>query len=206
MGEIDSGLYSWISIGVIAWGVLDCFFGYRVFKITLALFGAVLGMGLFQLAAQQLGASQTTETVALIMGAILGAGLAFLLYIAAVFLAGFGFGTTLGMLLLANYHHMIAVLTGLVLGVIGGFLAIKLQRVLIVLSTALIGAFRAVLASAYFTSQLDWLFYFRHPDQLPAVIESNGWMLPAVLALAVIGVITQLEIGGSTKKSKDKSD
>ncbi len=203
--SIDPELYPWLSVAGLTWGVLDCFFGYRVFKITLALFGALLGLWLAQFAAVQLHASQTVAVGLMIAGGLLGAGLAFLLYIAAVFVAGFGFGATLGVLLLANYHHMVALLTGLVLGVIGGFLAVKVQRVLIILSTSLLGAFRAVLALSYFTSQLDWVFYFRQPDQVPALIENNAWMFPAILALAAVGVIAQLELGGAKEPAKRKT-
>lgn len=197
--QIEPELYPWLSIACITWGILDCFFGYKVFKITLALFGALIGAGLAHALAQRFGASQTVDIVAVIAGGLLGAGLAFLLYIAAVFIAGFGFGATLGMLLLANYHHMVAMLTGVVMGVIGGFLAMKVQRVLIILSTSLLGSFRAVLALSYFTSQIDWLFYFRQPDQMPALIDNNGWMFPSILALAAVGVVAQLELGGSDK-------
>ncbi len=201
-------LYPWISAGAIAWGLLDVFFGYRIFKVTLAVMGGLIGLAAGHGLATALGLGDGAQVVALVLGAVAGAALAFFLYIAAVFVAGFGFGATLGMLLLANYHHMVALLTGLVLGVIGGFLAVKLQRVLIVLSTALLGSFRAVLALSYFTSQLDWLFYFRRPEQMPALIEGNGWMFPSILALAVIGVIAQFELGGGDgkKKSKDKED
>ena len=197
--QIEPELYPWLSIACITWGVLDCFFGYKVFKVTLALLGALIGAGLAHAVAQRLGASQTVDIVAVIAGGLLGAGLAFLLYVAAVFIAGFGFGATLGMLLLANYHHMVAMLTGVVLGIIGGFLAVKVQRILIILSTSLLGSFRAVLALSYFTSQLDWLFYFRQPDQMPALIDNNGWMFPSILALAAVGVVAQLELGGSSK-------
>jgi hypothetical protein len=195
-------------VAVITWGLLDCFFGYRVFKVTLALLGGLLGAGAAHLAATAMGLGPLGQTIALIAGGILGAGLAFLLYIAAVFIAGFGFGATLGILLLANFHHMVALLSGCVLGIVGGFLAVKVQRVLIMLSTALLGAFRAVLALAYFTSSIDWLYYFRQPDQLPALIDGNSWMFPAILALAVVGVIAQFELGGSggKKKSKEKND
>lgn len=205
----DAELYPWISVAVIAWGLLDCFFGYRVFKVTLALLGGLLGAGLCHAAGQALGFGPMGLTIALITGGVLGALLAFLLYIAAVFVAGFGFGTTLGILLLANFHPMVALLSGCVLGVIGGFLAVKVQRILIVLSTALLGAFRAMLALGYFTSQLDWLYYFRQPAQLPALIDNNAWMLPSILGLAVVGVIAQLEIGGGSggkKKSKGKDE
>jgi len=201
-------LYPWISAGAITWGVLDCFFGYRIFKVTLAILGGLIGLAAGQAAAAGLGFGPVAEIAALIVGALLGAGLAFLLYIAAVFVAGFGFGATLGMLLLANYHHMVALLTGIVLGIIGGFLAVKAQRILIILSTSLLGSFRAVLALSYFTSQIDWLFYFRQPDQMPALIDSNAWMFPSILVLAAVGVVAQLELGGAQepKKSKPKDD
>ena len=173
-------LYPWISAGAIAWGVLDCFFGYRIFKLTLAVLGG------------------------LIVGGLLGAGLAYLLYIAAVFVAGFLFGATLGILLLANFNHMVALLSGVVTGIVGGFLAVKLQRVLIMLSTALLGSFRAILALSFFTSRMDWLYYFPHPDQIPALIDSNAWMFPSILALAAVGTIAQFELGGAAAKKKDQ--
>ena len=201
-------MYPWISAGAIAWGVLDVFFGYRVFKITLALIGGILGLAAGHALITALGLGQGAETAAMIIGALLGAGLAFLLYIAAVFVAGFGFGATLGMLLLANYHPMVVLLIGVVLGIIGGFLAVKIQRVLIILSTSLLGSFRAVLALSFFTSQIDWLFYFKRPDQMPALIDGNSWMFPSILALAAVGVIAQLELGSAqgAKKSKPKDD
>jgi hypothetical protein len=201
-----AGLYPWISAGAMAWGVLDVFFGYRIFKVTLAVVGGLLGVALGQAAAKALALGSGAEIAIMVVGALLGAGLAFLLYIAAVFVAGFGFGATLGMLLLANYHHMVALGTGLVLGIIGGFLAVKAQRVLIILSTALLGSFRAILALSYFTSQIDWLFYFKKPDQMPALIDGNPWMFPSILALAAVGVIAQLELGGGKEPKKNKSE
>ncbi|MBP7481658.1 MAG: DUF4203 domain-containing protein [Lacunisphaera sp.] len=200
--QFDPELYPWISVASIAWGVLDCFFGYKVFKITLALLGGLLGAAVAHVAATAAGLGPGGMTAGLLVGGLLGAGLAFLLYIAAVFVAGFGFGSTLGILLLSNFHPMVALLSGLVLGVCGGFLAVKLQRVLLMLSTALLGAFRCVVALAYFTHSIDWLFYFRQPDQLPTLIASNAWMLPAILALAAIGLMVQFGLGGNKGQKK----
>lgn len=199
-------LYPWISAGAVVWGVLDVFFGYRIFKITLALVGALIGLGAGQALAGLLGAAGTGEAVGMVIGAMLGAGLAFLLYLAAVFVAGFGFGVTLGVLLLSQQSQAVILVAGLVLGVIGGFLAVKVQRVLIVLATALLGSFRAVLALSYFTSQLDWLFYFRQPAQMPALLEGNGWMFPSILVLAAIGTVAQLELGGGAPKKRDAEE
>lgn len=191
--------YPWVSAGAVIWGVLDVFFGYRIFKVTLALVGGLIGLGAGHALAGLLGIAGTGEAIAMLIGAMLGAGLAFLLYLAAVFVAGFGFGVTLGLLLLAQQQQIVTLVAGLVLGLIGGFLAVKVQRVLIVLSTSLLGSFRAVLALSYFTSQLDWLFYFRQPEQIPALIEGNGWMFPSILVLAAIGTVAQLELGGGAE-------
>ena len=193
-------LYSWISAGTIAWGLLDCFFGYRVFRFTVALLGALTGAVVGQAAGTTLGLGHGGVIGGMIVGGLLGAGLAYLLYIAAVFLAGFGFGATLGILLLTRLNHMVALIGGGILGVIGGFLAVKLQRPLIILSTALLGSFRALLAMTYFSSRIDWLYYVQQPQQIPALIDGNTWMFPAVVALAAVGAIAQFGLDGSGGK------
>lgn len=198
-------LYPWISVAAIAWGVLDVFLGYRIFKVTLTVIGGLIGLAAGHGLATAVGFGPGAQVAALAIGALLGAGLAFLLYIVAVFIAGFGFGATLGVMLLANYNHLVSLLAGAVLGLVGGFLAVKLQRVLIVLSTALLGAFRVVLATLYFTHQIDWLYYFRQPEQMPALLDGNPWIFPAVLVLALVGALAQLGLGGGGRK-KDKED
>jgi hypothetical protein len=127
-----------------------------------------------------------------------------------VFVSGFGFGLALGVLLLSHFNHMVALLGGGVLGLVGGFLAVKLQRVLIILSTGLLGAFRTIVALSYFTSRMDWAYYLRQPEQVPALLENNTWMFPSILAVAVAGVIAQFELGGpgakKDKKAKSKDE
>lgn len=200
---MNEQLYVWMSVGAIAWGLLDCFFGYRVFKITLAVVGGLLGLLLAQAASTALRFGAGTEVIVMIVGGLLGASVAFLLYRGAVFVAGFGFGATLGVLLLTHYNDMVALMSGVVLGIVGGFLAVKLQRVLIILSTALLGSFRTILAIAYFTGKVDWIYYYQQPQQMPALIDNNAWMLPSVLGLAVVGAIAQFEMDGSFAKKKN---
>ncbi|HET7535187.1 MAG TPA: DUF4203 domain-containing protein [Candidatus Didemnitutus sp.] len=203
--HLDTDLYPWVTVGAIAWGILDCFFGYRVFKVTITILGAAIGAALGELAGTAMGFGTAGVVTGLIVGALLGGGAAFLLYIAAVFLAGFGFGATLGMLLLANYNQMVALLTGAVLGIVGGFVAVKIQKVLLILATALLGAFRALSAMMYFTHRIDWLYYYQRPQQIPALIDSNNWLLPAVLTLAAAGAFVQFGFGGKAGgKKKDK--
>lgn len=208
---IDPELYPWITVGALAWGLIDCFFGYKVFKVTIALFGAVAGALLGQIAAVAAGLGANAELAGVFVGALFGAGLAFLLYFAAVFAAGFGLGATLAILLLAHFDHMVALLASLVVGLVGGFAAVKLQKVVIILATAVMGSFRALLALTYFTAQIDWVFYYRQPQQIPALIDGHAWMFPAILVLAAVGAVAQFELGGGKggegggkkKKSKD---
>lgn len=185
-------------------GVLDIFFGYRIFKITLAVAGGALGLVAAFYAATALHLSPGLETAVMVVGVILGAGLAFLLYLAAVFVAGFGLGATLTILFMTSYHPAVTLIAGLVMGVIGGFLAIKAQRILIILSTALLGSFRSILAASFFISKIDWLFYFKQPDQLPALFEGNSWMYPSILGLTAIGILAQLEIGTGKRGKKSE--
>lgn len=203
--QIDRDLYPWFSVAALVWGLLDVFFGYRIFKITIAVLGSLIGAFAGQWFARAAGLGSGWELGCLVAGAALGAGLAFLLYLVAVFLAGFGFGATLGLLLLAHFDHNVALIMSLLIGLIGGYAAVKLQKAVMIFATSLLGSFRAVLAMMYFTHQLDWVYYYQQPKHLPALIDGNGWMFPAVLVLAAIGAIAQFEIGmgkGGGKKGK----
>jgi hypothetical protein len=200
---VDPELYPWLSVAVILWGLADCFFGYAIFRVTVTFWGIVGGMIGGELAAQSLGLHTGGIIAAVVVGGILGGVGAFLLYLAAVFVAGFMFGVTLGMLILANFNHEVALLSSCVIGVIAGVLAVKLQRVVLILATSLLGAFRALLGTMYFTQHLDWMYYLtQKPQQIPALIDGNRWLFPAVLVLAAVGAIAQFGIGARSSGGK----
>lgn len=191
---------------MIAWGLLDCFLGYRVFKITIAFWGAAIGIYFGQAAAVALGLGLGGQVGGMVVGALLGGGLAFMLYLGAVFVAGLLFGLTLGMLLFANFHPSLALVAGCGLGLISGFIAIKVQRLILILATALVGAFRALLALMFFTQQLDWMRYlFQQPAQIPSLIDRTPWLLPATLTLAVLGAVAQFELKGNEPAKKNRA-
>jgi len=192
---------------MIAWGLLDCFVGYRVFKVTVTIMGALTGVYLGFLASVPMGLNGAWQIVAVVVGALLGGGLAFFLYLASVFIAGLLFGLAIGVLLFANYSHSLALIAGFGLGLVGGFVAVKVQKILLILYTALLGALRALLALMFFTEQLDWAFYlFQKPQQIPALIDNKAWLLPATVVLAAAGVFTQLGIDHKSAGKKDRAD
>jgi hypothetical protein len=203
--EHNKELYPWLSAAVVAWGLLDCFFGYRIFRVMLTVAGGVVGAWLGHAAVGAFALGSSWDLPGMVVGGLLGIGLTFLLYLAAVFVTGFFFGLGLGVLLLSHFHPMVALLSGCVLGLIGGFLAVKLQQVLITLSTALLGSFRSIVALSYFTGKMDWMYYARQPAQVPALLENNGWMFPSILVLATVGALCQFGFGSGAGKSSPKA-
>ena len=142
----------------------------------------------------------------LVIGGLLGCGLAYLLYLGAVFVAGLLFGLTLGILLFAHLNPSVALFAGCGFGLISGFLAIKLQKIILILATALLGSFRALLALMFFTDRIDWAYYmFQQPRQIPALVEGNAWLLPTTLTLAVAGALAQFGLRGNDSPAKNRT-
>lgn len=128
-----------IMLLLLLFGALECFFGYRIFRIITALVGFIVGgaiggvLGFF--AAQQIGAL----IGGLVVG-ILGGFLAFKLYKLGVFVICFFAGAALGLVLGAaagdqSMAFAFAGIAGLALGVLG----VLLTGPLIIISTAIGG-------------------------------------------------------------------
>ena len=207
MVRFDPEIYPWLSVGMIAWGLLDCFLGFRVFKITVALWGILIGAFLGHVAAVAMGFQLAGLICGIVIGACLGGWLAFMLYLAAVFVAGLFFGLALGMLLFANYNPTLALVVGCGLGLICGYFAVKFQKVLLILSTSLVGALRALLALMFFTDRIDWNFYlFQQPQQIPALVDHHAWLMPATVILATVGTLTQFGVTMNEAQKKNRPE
>ncbi|HQF38091.1 MAG TPA: DUF4203 domain-containing protein [Opitutaceae bacterium] len=188
---------------LLGWGLLDCFFGYRVFRLAVALLGAlVLGLLATSAAGQWLGGGEVVSWVAFAVGAVLGLVLSFAFYLVGVFLAGFSFGYSVTLALVPFTGPAATVLIGAVAGTVCGLLALMMQRLLISAATAFGGAFRVALAAAFFFDGLDWQFYLHSPEQIPALLVGRWWVTVLTLGLGLIGLATQLRrpAAGEPKK------
>ena len=188
---------------LLGWGLLDCFFGYRVFRLAVALLGAlVLGLLATSAAGQWLGGGEVVSWVAFAVGAVLGLVLSFALYLVGVCLAGFSFGYSVTRALVPFTGPAATVLIGAVAGTVCGLLALMMQRLLISAATAFGGAFRVALAAAFFFDGLDWQFYLHSPEQVPALLVGRWWVTVLTLGLGLIGLATQLRrpAAGEPKK------
>jgi hypothetical protein len=123
---------------LLAGGVLACFFGYRLFKVVLGVFGFIIGA----LAASSVfGATDTTPMVlAAIVGGVAGAALLLAAYFVGVALVGAGIGALLVNVIWTQIegdpHPAVVIL----FSVAGAVVATWLQRYVIILGTAFAGA------------------------------------------------------------------
>src|SRR5512138_2925944 len=91
------------AIVLIAGGTVACFFGYRLFRIVLAIFGFIFGA---MFASSLFGASETTMmVVAAVVGGVIGSTVLIAAYFVGVALVGAGLGVLVAHLISAAMHN-----------------------------------------------------------------------------------------------------
>jgi hypothetical protein len=181
-------------------GIVACFFGYRFFRVVLAIFGFILGA---LLASSLFGASDTGWMLgAALLGGLIGMGLLTAAYFVGVALVGAGLGAFVANLaaplLGAEWHFLLVA----VLAITGAIASMYLQRYVIVFGTSFGGARtllvgvmallgdRASLAAAM-NGQV-WVPYLN-----PA--PGQGWVEYAWVILGIVGAVVQLGWTGGEK-------
>jgi hypothetical protein len=139
-------------LALIAFGLVQAFFGYRLFRILVGVIGALIGF----FYAPEIIALVTGEVPGAMVAIAIGAGLAvafalvaWYVFWLAVFAWGVSIGYAAGVGLFAAQPWLAAVI-----GIGVGALAILFQRILIVLLTALNGAWLVVSGAAYLFGQI----------------------------------------------------
>ena len=182
------------AVVLIAGGALACFFGHRVFRIVLAIYGFILGA---LIATSLLAPVETSTTwIVAVVGGLIGAAILVPAYFVGVAFAGAALAALLVHVVWGHFGrepHPFFVIAGCVAGAL---LAVWVQRLVIILGTAFGGAWtllagvlaitgqRAVAAAA---GKADhWLTYPLDPA------PSHQWVKVAWLALGIMGTAVQL--------------
>jgi hypothetical protein len=187
---------------LVAGGLLACFFGYRLLRLVLAVYGFILGA----LIASSLVAAGNTSgmLIAAAVGGLLGAAIMFFAYFVGVLIIGAGLGVLVANALLVPTGHdpnQLLVILFAVVGAIGAWLS---QRYVVIIGTAFggawttVGGIAALLASRRpSTADAVWLAYPLQPA------PGQRWFLVGWLALGIVGLIFQLRgKGGKTRKKR----
>ena len=186
---------------LLAGGLLACFAGYRLFRLVLGIYGFILG-ALF--AGSLVSPGTTTTLIVALVGGILGAVALTLGYFLGVALVGGGLGALVAHTVWAQQGwgnpHALPLLA---FGIGGAVLALVFQRYVIILGTAVGGAWTALVgglamlgdpaAADVANTPHIWTLYPLNPSL------ARPWFTAAWLALAVIGVVAQLR-GGTKRK------
>lgn len=171
-------------------GLVVCFFGYRLLRLTLGLAGFGVGLALGLLIAGLIpGISQVLTVVLAVILGILGAILAAAVYKLGVFLLGAGAGALIaGVVVTATGWHY-PVIARVVAAIVGGILTLILERPLVSILSAFAGAWGAVLGTFR-------LFGWHHASaQAHKPSAGYGIMIACWLVLALVGIGVQLRSG-----------
>ena len=183
---------------LIAGGLISCFFGYRLFKFVLGIFGFILGA----LAASSIwGASETTYMViTALLGGIVGGLLLLAAYFIGVALVGAGLGALAANLIWTQIegdpHPFVVVL----FSVAGALLATWLQRYVIILATAFGGAWTVLVGGLALMGDRTainaaaagdiWVAYPMNPA------PGQRWVPYVWIALGLVGTLVQMFVTG----------
>jgi hypothetical protein len=189
------------AIVLLVGGVVATFFGYRLFRIVLAIFGFIIGA---LLASSVVGTNDTAPMVAAaLVGGLVGAGVLIAAYFVGVALVGAGLGAVLANLAFSAADrdpHFLVIVFASMAGAVG---AIYLQRYFIIVGTAFGGAWTLIvgaLALAGNRRALEaaaagdvWVAYPLDPA------PGQQWLPIAWIGLGLVGVAVQMGITGGEK-------
>ncbi len=131
---------SLFALGAALVGLTTCLYGYRLFKVMLALWGFVLGAMVASEFALRAGLTRVVAVAAGVVCGIVVAGVAELLYMVGVFLAGALFGWVGAGMVAGAIGAELNPLLALLVAALVGMIALGFQKAIIIFSTSFNGA------------------------------------------------------------------
>lgn len=186
---------------LIAFGFINCFFGYRLFKALLPIWGAFIGFILGYTIIEDLVSNHILATGAGgVAGGIMGSLLFTSIYFFGVFAIGALFAITLTKTALVPVQAELKFLISLGAGLVGGLLALLAQKIVIIMSTAFTGATALLSAVFAFRGYEPVTDYFSDPSVLDDLYLPG---LIGTIALALVGILVQFMVTANLWTKKD---
>jgi Domain of unknown function (DUF4203) len=182
------GNLSLIALGAVALGIVQCFFGYRIFRVVLGITGFFLGGLIGGYLALGLIHSQIGAIIGALIGGLIGAALMAGLYIVGVFLIGALFGAMIALAVLSIGGSSPSAWIVVIAALAAGVLAAVFQRVVIVLATAFGGAWWTLTGIATLAGAIT----LETPREWLGALASAsaGWLI-GWLVLGIVGLFFQ---------------
>ncbi|MDK1020603.1 MAG: TMEM198/TM7SF3 family protein [Candidatus Hydrogenedentes bacterium] len=181
----------------VAIGTLYCFLGYRTLRFVLGLTGFLMAGGVAATLANWISqGNQLATLVALLIGGLCGAFALYFLYRTGVFFLGLMGTALISHNVLAAQPDTWIPLVVLGLAVAGGLFALLIERPVILLATAALGAWMVVSGVAYFIVGSSGL------DELTKLLESEDHRTIVVASWAVLAIAGALSQMATTKRKR----
>ena len=178
LNQLSSAIVALICLPTLVYGILECFFGYKIMKILFAIqgffLGGILGMaiGCGMMRGQGAGEMVGPALLCGLIVGVLGAYLLYKLYLIGVFCSNASMVFLVGILLGGTGESNLMVWG--ILGVLVGILAVKFVRICVI---AVTGIFGGLCAGTALMGMLG--------------VYETGPALLAGIVLAVLGILHQ---------------
>lgn len=185
-----SSLLSFLGLLTVAFGVAQCFFGYRIYRTIIAILGFCLGAGAGAGIAIATRSGELSVILGGVLGGVIGASLLWALYLVGVFLIGAIGGGLLGILIAeATSSNDAAAALVIVMAIGGGVAALMIQKFVIIVSTAFGGSANMLIGAT-------WMFApgisLRDASRAWRTIGVDAEIIPLLwIALAIAGIWAQ---------------
>jgi hypothetical protein len=182
----------------IVFGVVCCFWGYRLFRVILGILGFVVGAWFIgNLALGLSGGNIIIAVIAGIFGGLIGTFLIVFVYFIGIFLLGAGAAVLLVNLLASTAGIFVGTVFTIIIAIIGGILALVFQRTFVIIATALIGSWCFVSGLFYFFgSRISPFAVLEYPEGLFVCRSPQDYIMLAFwILLGIAGMAFQLRYG-----------
>jgi hypothetical protein len=219
-GTGGSSSFNWEPISIVSasvLGVLGLFLlilGSKLVKFALAVFGFATGLFIGYVVYAQTSWNEWADLAIGVLCAIILASLFYFLYHFALFAAGSICGAAATFVIFQSFVYpdygyqswylwtMWSVLV--LVAIIGGFLVIGLEKVIMIPSTAFLGSVFVVLCINYFAFDASWWFYLQDLIQFDYIFTPyNNWenwtQVSLVAILTFLSICIQLAISRKKK-------
>lgn len=205
---MHSGLENGFSFFYILSGMAACFWGYRIFKAVIGIAGFILGAWLaVGIAVHYMGGMGIVPVIAGVAGGLIGMSLFVTMYYLGIFVLGACAGWLFGVIITGIAGSGLNIVLFAILAVVGGLMALLFQRLIIILSTAAVGAWYMT-AGGFFLlgngSDPGSMFRVRGNVIIPGS-ETGSVIMITWFAIAAAGAIYQFSRGRRSRET-DKDD
>ncbi len=179
----------------VAIGTLYCFLGYRTLRFVLGLTGFLMAGGVAATLVNWISqGNQLAALIGLFIGGVCGAFALYFLYRTGVFLLGLMGTALIAHTVLSAQPDTWIPFAVLGIAVVGGLFALLLERPVILLATAALGAWMVVSGVTYFILGSGEL------EEVSKLFESEDQRMIVVASWAVLTVAGALSQIATTKK------